>query len=109
LVKLSLWLLATISTALACSVFVEYIFGLRSPAARLEIQRRTRYQALETMFRLYSQGAGKDQISAAGVRVARLGTAGQAGMQELYDAAYGEATERNLDTGNLPIGSRVRI
>jgi multidrug resistance protein MdtO len=105
LVKLSLWLLATISTALGCSVFVEYVFGLRSPAARLEIQRRMRYQALEAMFRLYAQGAAKEQISAASVRVARLGAAGQAGMQDLYNAIV----ERDLDTGNLPIGSRVRI
>jgi multidrug resistance protein MdtO len=106
LVKLSLWLLATFSVALICAVGVEYIFGDRHPAERLEEQRRIRYQALETMFTLYAQqGVDPRKRFEAASRVSRLAIAGQTGMMELYNTIV----DRNLDTGTLPIGSRVRI
>jgi multidrug resistance protein MdtO len=105
LVKNSLWLIATFSVALACAVGVEYVFGARDPAKKLEEQRRLRYQALEGMFSLYAQGADTKRISEAVLKVSRLAIAGQAGMMELYNTIV----DRNLDTGTLSIGSRVRI
>jgi multidrug resistance protein MdtO len=106
LVKQSLWLLGTFSVALGCAVAVEYIFGDRHPAEKLEEQRRLRYQALEAMFTLYAQ-SGVDPVKRfeAASRVSRLAIAGQTGMMELYNTIV----DRNLDTGTLPIGSRVRI
>jgi multidrug resistance protein MdtO len=57
------------------------------------------------MFTLYAQGADSAQISQAVIRVSRLAATGQSGMQRLYNTIV----ERNLDTGALPIGTRVRI
>jgi multidrug resistance protein MdtO len=105
LVKNSLWLMATFSVSLGCAIAVEYLFGNRNPAKKLEEQRRIRYQTLDTMFTLYAQGATPEQRTAAAIRVSRLATAGSAGMMELYNAIV----ERNLDTGSLPIGIRLRI
>lgn len=104
-VKNSLWLVGTFSVALACAVGVEYVFGNRDPAKKLDEQRKIRYQALETMFRLYAEEATAEQRSEAASRVSRLAVAGQAGMMALYNTIV----DRNLDTGNLPIGLRVRI
>jgi len=42
---------------------------------------------------------------AAAIPVSRLAIAGSTGMMELYNTIV----ERNLDTGTLPIGARVRI
>jgi multidrug resistance protein MdtO len=105
LVKTSLLLLGTFSVALSCAVFVEYLFGDRDPAKKLDEQRRMRYRALETMFRLYAEEASPEQRSEAASRVSRLAVAGQSGMMELYNTIV----DRNLDTGTLPIGLRVRI
>jgi multidrug resistance protein MdtO len=105
LVKNSLWLLGTFCLALACAVSVEYIFGARHPAAKLQEQRSIRYQALETMFSLYAQGADPQKRLEAATRVSRLAIAGQSGMMELYNAIV----DRNLDTGTLSIAGRVRI
>jgi multidrug resistance protein MdtO len=105
LVKGSLWLLATALVAQGSSVAVEYLFGNKHPAEELQGQRRTRYQALETMFRLYAQGANAEDIHEASIRVARLSVQGQAGMQDLYN----KIVERNLAVGELPVGTRVRI
>ncbi len=105
LVKTSLYLLGTIGLAVGCSVAVEYIFGSRHPAEELQQQRRIRYEALETMFSLYARGAAPDEIAPAVIRVSRLAAAGQMKMQELYNTIV----DRNLDTGNLPIGARVRL
>src|SRR5271154_2716297 len=105
LVKYSLYLLATISTSLAVSVAVEYVFGDRDPVDKLQEERRTRYEALEAMFRAYAQGAGQAELNKAWVRVSRLAGTGQSGMQALYNTIV----DRNLDPGTLPIGSRVRI
>jgi multidrug resistance protein MdtO len=65
--------------AIACAVAVEYIFGTRSPAERLEDQFRMRYRALEEMFDLYAQDATPKQRYDAGVRVSRLAAAGHGG------------------------------
>jgi len=105
LVKGSLWLLATALVAQGSSVAVEYLFGNRHPAEELQGQRRTRYQALEAMFRLYAQGGPAADIHEASLRVARLSGQGQAGMQDLYN----KIVERNLAVGGLPVGTRVRI
>jgi multidrug resistance protein MdtO len=105
LVKGSLWLVATAGVALGCSVAVEYCFSESNPARKLVEQIHTRYEALETMFALYTRGADVEAITAASLRVSRLAIAGQAGMQELYN----KIVARNLDIGNLPVGSRIRI
>ena len=105
LVKQMLYLLGTISLSVGSVVVVEYVFGRRNAAEELQKERITRYQALETMFSLYAQGADAAQISPAVIRVSRLAAAGQYGMQRLYNIIV----ERNLDTGALPIGTRVRI
>jgi multidrug resistance protein MdtO len=106
LVKNSLRLVAAFAMAAACCVAVEYLFGGRSPADRLEDQFRIRYQALQEMFRLYAQEevSPKQRLDAA-ARVSRIAVAGPAGMMDLYN----HIVDRNLDTGNLPIGTRVHI
>jgi len=105
LVKNSLRLLAAFAMAAGCGVAVEYVFGARSPADRLEDQFQMRYQALQEMFSLYAQEVSTKERSDAAARVSRLAAAGPAGMMDLYN----EIVDRDLDTGNLPIGTRVRI
>lgn len=105
LVKEMLYLLGTISLSVLSVLAVEYIFAGQHPAEELQEQRLTRYKALETMYSLYAQGADPAQISQAVVRVSRLAATGQSGMQRLYNTIV----ERNLDTGTLPVGTRVRI
>jgi multidrug resistance protein MdtO len=100
-----LYLLGTISLSVLSVLAVEYVFAGQHPAQELQQQRIIRYQAVEAMFALYAQGADSAQISPAVIRVARLAATGQAGMQRLYNTIV----ERNLDTGPLPIGTRVRI
>jgi len=104
-VKNSLWLLAAFSIGIGCSIAVEYVFGTRSPAERLESELRVRYQALERMFNLFAQNASAPQRWEAASRVSRLAAAGEAGMIGLYN----QIVDRNLDRGALPIGTRVRI
>lgn len=106
LVKNSLRLVAAFATAAACGVAVEYLFGTRSPADRLEEQFRIRYRSLQEMFSLYAQEevSPKQRFDTA-ARVSRLAVAGSAGMMDLYN----QIVDRNLDTGSLPIGTRVHI
>jgi multidrug resistance protein MdtO len=106
LVKNSLRLVAAFAIAAACGVAVEYVFGARSPADRLEDQFRIRYRALQEMFTLCArEDVSPKQRFDAATRVSRLAVAGAAGMTDLY---Y-QIVDRNLDTGNLPIGTRVHI
>ena len=105
LVKSSLYLVGTFIISLGCAVGIEYIFGVRNPAAALQEQRRLRYNALEALFRLYGENAPAAQRSEAAVRVSRIALAGQSGMLALYSTIV----ERNLDTGALPIAIRPRI
>ena len=105
LVNNSLRLLAAFAIAVACGVAVEFVFGARSPAELLEEQFSIRYRALEEMFRLYSQDVSQEQRLHAAASVSRLAAAGAAGMMDLYN----QIVDRNLDTGNLPIGTRVHI
>ena len=105
LVKQMLYLLGTVSLAIGSVVVVEYVFGRRNAVEDLQKERITRYQALETMFSLYAQGADATQISPAVIRVSRLAAEGQYGMQRLYNIIV----ERNLDPSVLPIGAHVRI
>jgi multidrug resistance protein MdtO len=105
LVKLSLWLVAAAATAVVCSVSVEYVFASKDPAGQIQEQRRLRYQALELMFTAYAKGAQPAELAEALVRVQRLAVVGQSGMQHLYN----QIVDRNLATGKLPVGARVRI
>ncbi|WP_353069293.1 FUSC family protein [Tunturibacter empetritectus] len=105
LVKGSLWLIATLAVAIGVSVLVEYLFGDRDPAKKLEAQRKIRYQALEKMFTAYAQGGTPEQRYAAAIPVSRLAIAGSTGMLELYN----KIAERDLDTGTLPPGTRLRV
>jgi multidrug resistance protein MdtO len=105
LVNTSLRLVGTVLVPLGVSVAVEYVFGDRHPADTLEAMRRDRWQALEKMFTLYGQGADPTQVRDAYIRVSRLAVAGQSEMQR----AYNMIVDRNLDTGSLPLGARVRI
>jgi multidrug resistance protein MdtO len=105
LVKGSLWLLATLSVSVGCAVLVEYLFGDRDPAKKLETARTIRYQALEKMFTIYAQGGTPEERSAATLPVSRLAIAGSAGMLELYN----KIAERGLDAGTLPPGTRLRV
>ena len=105
LVKASLFLIATVTLAFLCSVAVEYAFANRHPADRLTQELNIRYQAIENVFTLFAQGAAPAQLGDAIVRVNRLAATGQRPMQELYNAVV----ERDLSTGRLPVGARVRI
>jgi multidrug resistance protein MdtO len=84
---------------------VEYLFGDRDPAKKLETARTIRYQALEKMFTVYAQGGTPEERSAATLPVSRLAIAGSAGMLELYN----KIAERGLDAGTLPPGTRLRV
>lgn len=105
LVKQTLYIIGTSAVAVGCSIAVEYVFGTKDPVRELKQQRRVRYQAVETLFSLYAQGATGEQIQGAVTAVSRLAAAGQRGMQTLYNAIV----DRNLNPGTLPLGSRVRI
>jgi multidrug resistance protein MdtO len=105
LVKGSLWILAAGGVAVASSIAVEYVFATRNPAEKLQEQRAMRYQALQAMFQLFAEGSSRNALWERVIPVARLAAAGQGGMQQLYNMIV----DRNLDTGNLPVGTRVRI
>jgi multidrug resistance protein MdtO len=105
LVKASLYLGGTAALALAASVAVEFTFGARNPCERLAEQRNVRYEALTAMFTAFAHGSEPSELAVAVSRVVRLAAAGQSGMQQLYNAIV----DRNLATGNLPIGSRPHI
>ncbi len=105
LVKTSLYLVGTFLISLGSAVGVEYLFGARHPAEKLQEQRRIRYVALEALFRLYAEDASPPERFHAATQVSRIAVAGQSGMMELYNTIV----ERNLDTGGLPIGLRARI
>jgi len=105
LVKGSLWLIATLAVAIGSAVLVEYVFGDRDPAKKLEEQRKIRYQALEKMFTTYAETASPAERSAVAMPVSRLAIAGSTGMLELYN----KIAERNLDAGKLPPGTRLRV
>jgi multidrug resistance protein MdtO len=104
-VKLMLYLVGTIGLAVLSVLAVEYLFAGRPAAEELQQQRIMRYQALEAMYSAFAQGTDSAQISQAVARVSRLAATGQSGMQRIYNTIV----ERNLDTGALPIGTRVRI
>lgn len=105
IVKQSLYILGTVAIGIGCAVAVEYVFGNKHPVEELQNQKRIRYEALERMFRLYAQGASKEQIAPAVIAVSRLAAAGQNGMMHLYNTIV----DRAIDPGSLPIGTRVRI
>ncbi len=105
LVTASLWIVGALSIPILSSIAVEYVFGARHLADLLIEQRTIRWQAFVSMFTLFAEKAGPEQRALAVSRVGRLAVTGQDGMQELYN----KMVERNLDTGSLLIGARVRI
>src|SRR5262249_11636280 len=105
IVKRSLYLMGAVSLVLGCSVLIEYLLASRSPVGRLQRELKTRYGALEAMFRTYEKGASKEELFVAYVPVARLALAGQRGMQELYNVIG----QRNVDPTGLMLGTRTRI
>ena len=105
LVKRSLFLIGTFSISLTCAVGIEYIFGAKHPAEKLQEQRAIRYTALAALFRAYAENAPQAQRFELATRVSRIAVAGQSGMMALYNTIV----ERNLDTGTLPIAIRPRI
>jgi len=105
LVKASLWFIATLSVPLASSAAVEYIFGAHNPAADLQKQFALRYRALEQLFRLYAERATSSEWAQAVSQVARFAAAGPREMQALYETV----AARNLDTGDLQVGTQARM
>jgi multidrug resistance protein MdtO len=105
IVKNSLYLIGVVALVLGCGVLIEYLLASRSAVDQLLQERKTRYRALEAMFRAYAHGASREELFAAYLPVARLALAGQRGMQELYNVIV----QRNLDPKSLPIGTRVRV
>src|SRR5271166_2292158 len=105
LVKNSLWFIASLSVALGSSLAVEYLFGARNPAADLRKQIAMRYRALEKLFSLYAEGAVTSEWSQAVSQVARFAAAGPREILALYEAVVA----RNLDPGDLRIGTKIRM
>jgi multidrug resistance protein MdtO len=105
LVKASLYLVATVALAFLCAVVVEYLFAYRRPADRLNEQRRLRYNAIANVFTLFAEGAPPAKLGPAIIAINRLAATGQGPLQDLYNMVVG----RDLPTGAMPIGSRVRI
>jgi hypothetical protein len=68
LVKLSLWLIATLSVAIGCSVAVEYTFGLRDVADRLTISAAPAMQPSKPSF-AFTQRERRPRKSAPPVSV----------------------------------------
>jgi multidrug resistance protein MdtO len=105
LVTASLWIIGALSIPILSSIAVEYVFGSRHPADLLIEQRTIRWQAFISMFTMFAEKADPEKRAQAATRVARLAVTGQDGMQQLYN----KIVERNLDTGSLLVGARVRI
>jgi multidrug resistance protein MdtO len=105
LVKDSLWFIATLSVSLGSSLAVEYLFGVRDPAADLRKQIAMRYRALQKLFNLYAEGAMTSEWPQAVSQVARFAAAGPREVEVLYESLVA----RNLDPGDLRIGTKVRI
>ena len=105
LVTISLWIISAVSIPILASIAVEYVFGSRRPADLLCEQQTTRWQAFHAMFTLFAEQASPEKRAEVVSRVSTLAASGQDGMQALYN----KIVERNLDTGSLMIGARVRI
>lgn len=105
LVKLSLWSISALSIPILASIAVEYVVGARHPADLLSEQQTIRWQAFIAMFTLFAEKASPEKRAEAATRVSSLAATGQDGMQALYN----KIVARNLDTGSLKIGARVRI
>ena len=105
LVKTSLYLAGTFLIALGSAVAVEYLFGIRNPAAKLQEQQHIRYSSLIRLFDLCARNAPQQERFEAATAVSRIAVAGQFGMMALYNAIV----EQNQETGTLPIAVRPRI
>jgi multidrug resistance protein MdtO len=114
LVKASLYVLATVSLAFACTVFVEYAFAFRRAADRLEGAMLQRYQLIARVYSMLAQGTTGAPLREAISQLNRLAASGQRAMFELRGTAisHGEfhAADRRRDKpGALPAGSRTYI
>lgn len=105
LVTMSLWIISALSIPLVSSIAVEYVFGARHPADLLCEEQAIRWHAFHAMFTSFAEQASSEKRAEVVSRVAVLAASGQDGMQALYN----KIVERNLDTGSLMIGARVRI
>lgn len=105
LVKNSLWLLAALATGIVASIAIGYVFGSGSPADKLAEQLRTRYRALEQMFKAYASDSLLEQRRAAAEQVSRLAAAGQREMLQLSN----QIVDGSLACGSLPAGVHVQI
>jgi len=105
LVTHSLWVITALSIPILASIGVEYVFGARHPADLLDEEIAIRWQAFIAMFGVFAANADRADRLEAVTQVSRLATTGQGGMQALYN----KIVERNLETGSLMIGARVRI
>ncbi len=105
LVTTSLWIISALSIPILASIAVEYVFGARHPADLLSEQQTIRWQAFIAMFTLFAEKGEPRETRRSRDPRCRLAATGQDGMQALYN----KIVERNLDTGSLMIGARVRI
>jgi multidrug resistance protein MdtO len=105
LVTTSLYILATVSVGLGCSILIEYFFAFRPPGERLKEQFNLRYQLLDSVFTLLAQDASPARLGDAIARLNRLAGAGPAGMVELYN----EAVQSDLHAGRRTVFSLVQI
>jgi len=105
LVPTSLWIIGALSIPILSSIAVEYVFAARHPAELLNEQREIRWGAFISMFTLFAEKADPEIRAQAVTQVGRLAVTGQDAMQRLYN----KVVERNLDTGPLLVGARVRI
>ena len=105
LVKTSLWIISSLSIPVLWSVAVEFVFGAWHPANLLSEQITIRWHAFLAMFAIFAENGSPEKRAEAVTRVSRLAANGQHGMLDLYN----KIIERNLDTGTLKLGARVRI
>ncbi len=101
LVKASLYLFATVTTAFLCSVLVEYLFAFRTASDRLSGQIKLRYGAIAGVYNLLAQDAPPAKLGASIVGLNRLAGTGQGAMQLLH--------AEELDGGGKPTTTRVQI
>jgi multidrug resistance protein MdtO len=105
LVKASLFILATVSVGLVCSIVVEYLFAFRHAGERLKEQFDIRYQLLDGVFTLFARDAPPARLGDTIARLNRLAGAGPAGMRQLYN----EVVQSDLQAGRRTVFSLVQI
>jgi multidrug resistance protein MdtO len=105
LVRLSLYVIATVGLTFVCSVVVEYLFAFRNAADRLLDQVNLRYNTVAGVYALLAKGAPPAQLVPAIAGLNRLAATGQRGMLDLYRMAL----ERDQGVDKLPLDARSLI